>query len=628
MVALANPFTELERELWAPPEDLTTTQWADRYRLLSERVASQAGPYRSSRVPYAQGIMDALSDEEHREVFFMKPVQCGGSELGRNWLGRSCDLDPGPFLIVFPSQDSCKENMEERVAPMFEDTPRLRRLKTGKKYDIKKSVLHLRSCSIYTGWSGSPQALASRPIMRCLCDELDKWAPWRGVEADPLNLVRDRMLTYRHRRKLYGLSTPTTEHGPIARAIASCGDVRDYWVRCVECQELNLPDFKRVEWEGKATDVDEAELKRRKRHLEAGHTVATYSCEHCPAKLTQAQWWRGVQQGAWVSVGHEPGDHPASETVGFRLSGLCSPWIGIQVAAKEFTHAKLEGMGALQNFHNGVLGVPFFTEGTHSGGALNVTQQVVWTAASNGGQRGQVPEWTTGVVAGVDSGKIDHPYVVRAFGEGYRSQLLDYGVAQDGAELLQVLKRQYHGPGGALWPIIKACVDVGGSRHGTGASRTQELKELCARDPARMIPIKGAGGSHRATKPVITHPDLTVIDTLYWKDVTAGKIVTGEWLAFPGVSVDYVRQVASERRVMVEQRIKPDQSVVEVWAWRVHVAGLANHYWDTEVYATVAAHMENLGEGVAEVVYDFGPDDEDDESGWEPVEKFWRRGRW
>lgn len=632
MVALANPFGSEERTLWAPPEDLSTTEWADRYRVLSDRVSALAGPYRSERVPYARGIMDALSDPAIREVFFQKPVQCGGSELGRNWLGRSCDLDPAPFMIVFPSKEACSENMVERVIPMFSDSPRLQRLSTGRVYDKSKSVVHLRSCSIYGAYSGSPQSVASRPIARALCDELDKWSRWRGKEGDPLGLVRARLYTYRYRSKLYGLSTPTVPNGPICRAIAACGDVRDYWVRCIRCHELQLPDWKRVHWEGKKTDQDEDAFRLRKRQLEAGEVVATYECEHCEAKLTQEQWWFGVELGEWVSVGYPPGVHPKSETVGFRLSGLASPWIGVQRVALEFVSAQLEGLGALQNFFNSVLGLPFWSEGTHGDATQEVTQERIYAVASSGGPRFLCPDWTQGVAAGIDSGKVGHQFTIRAFGLGYRSQLLDYGEFARSSDVFPLLDRKFHGQGGQLFEILGAALDVGGGRgRRRDQSRTEELLQLCEKD-ARLHPIKGHGGAGRLGSPIKQGKRLTLVDTGYWKDVTASEINGEIWHAFPGVSADYVQQVASERKVLVETKVKPDGTTEEVWRWVVRAAGRPNHFWDCEIYTTVMARILKLGDQVVSVEYDYNPPEEggyeSDDGGWEPPERFWERGKW
>lgn len=603
-----NPFTEIERDTWAPPEAITGSEWAESYRVLGPRVAAVPGPYRIDRAPYVRGILDALSDEEHTEIYFQKPVQSSGSELGRCWLGYCVDVDPGPIMIVFPSQESCRENVEERIVPMFEDSPRLTRLLTGRAWDVRKGVIHLRTCSIYTGWSGSPQALASRPIRFLVLDEVDKYTRWRGVEADPISLAKDRTLTYGHRRKVYALSTPTIPTGPIARAVESCGDVRDYHFRCRACDALELPDWSRVTWPDKGA-VDEEEIKTLRRALEAGDCEAVYKCTACDTELYDAEVKWGVKRGAWVSAGHEPGDHPVSESVGFRLSGICSLWLGIQRLAVEYVAARLQGMGALQNFHNAFLGVPFWDASAGGDPNLRVDAQRVYELQIEAPPLGEVPAWATCVVVGADTGKHGHPYVVRAFGEGYRSVLVAYGEATSGDEILELASRVWVNAKGHRLPTRRVCIDAGGGRGASSRTRTEDVYRLAQKDPARVWPIRGLGGAGSAAMPIMTRESryapqgggrgfdvrLSTIDTGYFKDLLAGQINAGVWVPARGVSRDYVQQVASEKKVLIETKIKVDQSAEEVWRWVVKSAGIPNHFWDCEVYALVAAHMVHAG---------------------------------
>lgn len=61
-----------------PDPVLTVSQWADRYRFLSTKLAAEAGPYRTERTPYLREIMDCLSPfHPARRVVFMKGAQVG-----------------------------------------------------------------------------------------------------------------------------------------------------------------------------------------------------------------------------------------------------------------------------------------------------------------------------------------------------------------------------------------------------------------------------------------------------------------------------------------------------------------------------------------------------------------------
>ena len=44
-----------------PDPLLTISQWADKYRTLSQRASSEPGQWRTDRTPYLREIMDCLS---------------------------------------------------------------------------------------------------------------------------------------------------------------------------------------------------------------------------------------------------------------------------------------------------------------------------------------------------------------------------------------------------------------------------------------------------------------------------------------------------------------------------------------------------------------------------------------
>ncbi len=610
---LSNPFTPVERDAWAPPEQLTTAEWADKYRVLGPRVAAEPGPYRTDRAPYCRGIMEALSDSEHTEVAVMKCVQCGGSELGRNWIGRCADIDPGPVMIVFPGEQAAKENIDERILPMFQDSPRLRRLTTGRPWDMKRGQVYLRSCTIYIGWSGSPQALASRPIRYLLLDEVDKYRAYQGKEADPISLAKDRTLTFQSRRKVYIVSTPTLPTGPIAQAFDAAGDRRYWHVPCAHCGHAAKPDWANVTWTDRDMD-DEDALARIRGELETGAVVPVYECPSCSEAMDPKVWAAQSAKGQWVSEGCEPGEHPRSESVAFHVSGLISPWIGLQRLAVEFATAKLKGLAELQNFFNAFLGIPFWDESVHGDHQTSVGTATVWRKAAAGHKLGVVPEWATTVLAGADTGKYGHQYVVRAYGEGYQSRLLDYGTTRTSEELYERVFRAWPQEGSArTFRVRRLCVDSGGgsSAAARDASRTDEVYRWCKTDPAHLYPVKGFGGSGISSQPVITHSRtyhppgegrkpydvmLSVVDTEYFKDLLASQINSEDdelWQLCAGVSRDYVLQMASEKKILVERRIKQGQSK-DIWRWVPRAAGAANHFWDAENYALVAAYMLDM----------------------------------
>lgn len=641
---MSTPFCPLERKAWLPPERMTGTEWAESYRVIGAKAA-KPGPYRVDRTPYAAGIMDALTDDEHTDVAFMKPVQCGGTTIGENALGCWIDTDPSPIMIVFSNEEVTKKRMREDVIPLLRNTPKLAANLTARKHDVKTGSVQLRSCAIHTGWAGSPASLASVPIRRLILDEVDKYPKWAGREADAISLGKMRTRTFKHRKKIYSLSTPTLPTGPIARAIESCGDIRDWCPLCPNCEEYIRPDWEHVHYEGQDA-TDERTLRQIRVKLEAGEIPAYYTCPHCNEDIDSDSFWEASKRGGWVSTQEKvPGVHPKSRSVGFRLNGMCSDWTRVQGAAVEFVSARLGGLSKLQNFYNSILGVPFWGVDGNTDEALAVTPQQIFDLAREGGDRGAVPDWATVVVAGVDTGKRDHPYVVRAFGEGFRSQLLEYGVAPTADILFELLERTWHGSAGRSFKIRRMLIDSGGGRGTRNMSRTEEVYRIAQQDPAKIYAIKGHGGNNAPTNPITTRMihyrpaqgqrqfsalevRLSILDVGYFKDLLASYINQETWHPHNTVGRNYVMQMAAEHKVMVQQRMKPDGSSVEDWRWVIRAAGLPNHFWDCEVYAVAAAHMLGADEMVREP-HEPAVDDLDDyDSNWAGPQSFTRGRSW
>jgi hypothetical protein len=112
-----------------PDPFLTISQWADKYRWLSQRASAEAGQWRTDRTPYLREIMDCLSPSSGIErTVFMKGAQIGGTECGNNWIGYVIHQAPGPMMAVQPTVEMAKRNSKQRVDPLIEKSEVLRKL--------------------------------------------------------------------------------------------------------------------------------------------------------------------------------------------------------------------------------------------------------------------------------------------------------------------------------------------------------------------------------------------------------------------------------------------------------------------------------------------------------------------
>ncbi len=195
-----------------PPEKLTVSQWADKYRILSELDSAAPGHWRTSKTPYLKKVMDAFNDDFIHDLTFCAGTQLGKTSAEQNMMGYAIAQDPGPMIIVYPSKELAKFTSEKRLQPLIKLSPEL-----YKHWNERGSTdLELTFDTMYIALVGanSPAGLSSRPARYVFFDEIDKFPKWTGAEAGPLDLAAERTKTF-YNFKVVKVSTPTLKTGNI-----------------------------------------------------------------------------------------------------------------------------------------------------------------------------------------------------------------------------------------------------------------------------------------------------------------------------------------------------------------------------------------------------------------------------
>ena len=72
-----------------PPPELTLSEWADKYRVLSAESSAEPGRWHTDKAPYQREIMDAIGDPHIRKVVIMSAAQIGKTTPRRCFSGRT-----------------------------------------------------------------------------------------------------------------------------------------------------------------------------------------------------------------------------------------------------------------------------------------------------------------------------------------------------------------------------------------------------------------------------------------------------------------------------------------------------------------------------------------------------------
>lgn len=595
---LAAIWSQAERDAWRPPARFAPPEWAERHYRIPARGNAEPGPYSLSRTPFWREVLEKLGDRETEWVIVMKPPQSGGSTVSRVAMGYWVDNEPGDVLLVYPSEDSASEQITERVAPMFEESPQLARWLTGRVYDVNSHAITLTHSTIYVGWSGSPQTLASRPCARVVLDECDKYRQ-HAKEADAEELAEARTKTYAWRRKILAISTPTVRTGTIYRLFNQSRDKRHYHCPCPGCGVLFKWEWSRVRWEERVETDDPDVLLDQADRVRAGDLRSWIECPECGHETEERDRLRAVALGEWVSEGFAPGEHPKSPRVAYAVSGLISPWISIPEIVEAFLRAKVKG--DLHSFMNNYLGLPLEDE---------VTSRVSASVFEQRAQHRQflVPDWATEIVAGADTqarnGEPYWYYTVRAYGQNYRSRLLTWGLAHSPEDL----KRKTIDAAFPLEsnPMLKRgatilLVDSGGAVEVADGNTTAVVYELAQSDPMRIIPTKGAPGriepkvrvrnntysgvpgSGKRPISVLLH----MFDTEHFKDRVANLIQREDpvaWEECQAVTPEYVGHMTAEQKTQIRSGKRVEMRWIRTGRSRCDL-------WDCSVLTLVGAYI-------------------------------------
>ena len=118
-------FQRVIRQGLKRPEELTVSQWAEKYRILDDS-SNLSGRWSNDVTPYLVGIMDAFNNPYIREIYFCKSSQIGGTEALINILCYLIMEQPAPTMIVYPSDDLAKDISNDKLKPAFRLIPEVR----------------------------------------------------------------------------------------------------------------------------------------------------------------------------------------------------------------------------------------------------------------------------------------------------------------------------------------------------------------------------------------------------------------------------------------------------------------------------------------------------------------------
>lgn len=349
------------QEAWTPPDRRPPWKWAED-NVMAIPYSPIPARFRSENSPWIREPLEALVDVNVRKVQIVAGIQASktfGAEIGSCYIIKNM---PGPMLWLDQQDDEAKDELENRLTPLWENTPQVNDLlpaKTGKhRYKAKRNrVTFLNGMTAWVLGAHNIKNLQRRSIRWLIGDETWMWPPGHMAEAEA------RVTAFKWLGKIFLSSQAGEEDDDTDRsflggtqeewnyACAECGHVQPYlWEQVNGVGGDSIANMARLP-DGEGYDYEIVKRDTRVICSECGH-------EHDTSEVRTHRLMNDPERGATFVVMNPSAP---SNYRSFHWNGLCSTPAGdlmvLYLKAKEA--AKKGDIKPLKIFYQKRLALPW-----------------------------------------------------------------------------------------------------------------------------------------------------------------------------------------------------------------------------------------------------------------------------
>jgi phage terminase large subunit GpA-like protein len=463
------------RERMQVPEDLTGSQWAEKYRRVTE-IDAQPGRWRQDLVPHTKKPMDTISLPWVKEAWLCMVERSAKTQILLNACMRQIDrgIDSGNVFWLMPSQHDANKALGERIVPALKASPRTSRLLSRYADDTTRSLIRFKhGPRLIPAWSNSPGSISSFYGKLNIGDEVDKYSSLSGGETDPITLLKKRGRDSDESKFLFA-STPASKF--IYKGMLACQQIWTFKNRCPHCDEFVLMDAEHFVIPSAATVES----------VNHGQDPVTYACNACGVEWDEADRSDSYQLGDWAAIKGADVERPVS--VGFHMPAFPLPNIKMAEIGAAIVRARSGDLAAKMDLAHGYKAIDYEQEtaaAREEGHLLRYT---------SGLPRNAVPLGTAMLGLLTDTQQDSFYYQIWAFGYAPEidMRMIRHGQVQVFTDLEYLLQQEvFLDADGREFKIQLGLIDSGGTRNGWQKhSRTVEVYDWCSKNRL-MVPIKG-----------------------------------------------------------------------------------------------------------------------------------------
>lgn len=583
-------FKDIQRNIariLAPPENLTVSQWADKYRILSREASSLYGKWKTKLTPYLKRPMDVFTDPKVKKIVIEACSQVGKTEVALNILAFIIHQMPCSCYYMMPTEADAKDFSNRRIAPMIRDmkvlTPLFKEARSAGNTILEKKfyggLLRLLGTN-----AASP--LSSSPVPIVFMDEVDRFTKNIPGEGDPIALVDARQSTFFNRKTIM-VSTPTVKGASRIHKEFMAGTQEHWKHKCPNCGQWHELLFDDLVFEHEKKVINGEVVRKLTSEV-------LWECPSCGFTFSKEEMEKTPTK--WIA------DNPDGEFPSFSIKGLDSPFRSWKDLVLDFFSC-LGSPAMMQTFKNTKLGELWENRGDVAVDETGLLSRREDYGTNDDGTPVEIPDAVGFLTAAVDTQDDRYEYEILGHGIAHETYGIKKGIIMgypNDPEVLQKLadvilgtyyfKNKEYGIKPAL-----VFIDSGGHYKSTVYSFCKEMWQ----NRQYVFPIKGKGGEGYPFTPNPKLQDEKVY--LYTIGTDAGKAQImhdieieepGPYFChFPvapeaGYNKDYFKGLLSERLEMVENK----QSGRLTPRWKVIEGHQRNEPLDLRNYNLAAAH--------------------------------------
>jgi len=580
---------------YKPPPELTVSEWADRYGVLTAESSAEPGRWRS--YPYQLAIMDAFSHPLIERVTMMKSARVGFTKIIGHVIGYHMHMDPCSMMVVQPTIDDAEGWSKEDLQPMLTATPVLRRLVPEAKSRTSVNTITKKAFPggfLHIVGANSARGFRRITVRLVLFDEVDGYPPTAGQEGDQIKLGTRRAETFWNRKIAIG-STPTVAGISRIEEHFECSSRGYFVLTCPDCGGEHVRGFR-------ADDVPEQRIEIRGEEIHVSYLTwpdgepqkAAWTCPDCGVLIGHDRHDAIMRRGYWKGDHWEWRDGKFEFLDGFDGHIGFHIWAGYSYSpnatpahiAKEYLESRQDD-DQLKTFVNTVLGRCWEERGETIDGHMLIQRREAFKAPC--------PSGVTVLTAGLDvqSDRVEAEVV--GWGEGEQAWSIDHVILPGDPsrpevweDVADLLRSAYRHESGMDLTISGACIDSG-YLTGHVYRFVREFRQ------SWVWPVKGMAGEGRPIVQPYTsrlqmlrkqrkRSQAEIVGVDEAKQLMYRKLATPGLIHFPMErDLEYFEQLTAEKLVIRYKRGRP----VREW----HQIRPRNEVLDCWIYALAALRL-------------------------------------